>query len=190
MAFPPTSPLTTAGFQKFLSFSYHRMIEWAVMAFVDLKLADRLIHAAPDNGFTVEEIIDDDRSTWNKEMLYRILQACIDADIVKRVNDDQHFVLTESGAMLTTDHPSHAHDLIAFYFGSQCNRAADKLIPAVDFGRFESLVDHGGSRGTFLAEILHHYPSIKQGIIFDLPIVINEVKQGEDFQLHHISKDR
>ena len=241
MAFAPVSPLTIDGLPKFLSFAFHRTIEWAVVAFVNLNLADRLVHAVPDRGMTVEEIMGDDQAKWNKDLLYRLLRPCIDAGIVKKVNDDKHFILTESGMMLTTDHPSHASDLIKLFFGFEWSNVTDKLanivrgegangfilthdvdfytflsrpdqkhlldtfiggmtafsehtgdrlVFGVDFGRFETVVDFGGNRGTFLAQILHHYPSIKHGIIFDLSQVINQVNKGEDFESRNISKDR
>ncbi|CAF4030197.1 unnamed protein product, partial [Rotaria sp. Silwood1] len=38
----------------------------------------------------------------------------------------------------------------------------DKLVTGVDFGRFGTLVDLGGSRGTFLAEILQPYQNIRR----------------------------
>ena len=119
MAFAPVSPLVVEGFPKFLSVAYHRMIESAVIAFIDLNLPDRLLHAAPNQGFTLDEIIGiDGHSVWNKDVLYRILRACTVIGVVKEVNDEKHFALTESGAMLTSDHPSHARDLFKFFYGT------------------------------------------------------------------------
>ncbi|CAF4197755.1 unnamed protein product [Adineta steineri] len=66
----------------------------------------------------------------------------------------------------------------------------DKLITGVDFGRFETLVDLGGSRGTFLAEILQHYPNIRRGFIFDLPQCIAEVKSADEFESRQITSSR
>ena len=242
MAFAPVSPLVVDGLAKFLSLAYHRMIESAIFTFVDLNLADLLVNAPFDRGLTVDEIINKGgQSTWNKEILYRILRPCIDAGIVERVNDDKHFVLTESGAMLTSNHLSHARDLIKLMLGPEITSTAsqlsslargegpsgtfltygvdlytllsrpdqkeyldtfngamtaftlqtgDRLVSAIDFGRFETLVDIGGNRGTFMAQILQYYPSVKHGITFDLLQVINEVNNGEEFELQKISKDR
>ncbi|UJR17154.1 hypothetical protein I4U23_004050 [Adineta vaga] len=44
-----------------------------------------------------------------------------------------------------------------------------ELVTGVDFGRFETLVDLSGNRGTFLAQILQHYENIRHGFVFDLP---------------------
>ena len=60
----------------------------------------------------------------------------------------------------------------------------------MDFGPFDTLVDLGANTGTFLAQILQYYPSVKHGIAFDLARVIDEVNNGEAFQSRHISKDR
>lgn len=242
MALAPVSSLTIDGFPKFLTIAYHRMIESSLVAFVDLNLADRLVHAAPNQGLTLDEIIGaDDPSTWNKEVLYRILRASIVTGVVKRVNDDKHFALTESGAMLTSNHPSHARDLLKYFTGLEytniisklanvarregtngvalaygvdfytmvslpiheqfsdvCNGAlasisyyvGDRIACAVNFSRFNTMVDLGANTGTFLAQILQHHPSLKHGIAFDMPRVIEKVKNGEPFQSRHISKNR
>jgi hypothetical protein len=93
MAFAPISPLTVDGFPKFLSMAYHRMIESFIVAFIDLNLPDKLVHAAPNQGLILDEIIGtDDHSTWNKDVLYRVLRACIITGVVKRVNDDKHLL--------------------------------------------------------------------------------------------------
>ena len=65
-----------------------------------------------------------------------------------------------------------------------------KLVEDVDYGRFSSVIDHGGHRGGFLAQILDHYPAIKHGIVFDLPHVIDEFNNGEEFKSRNISQDR
>ncbi|CAF4014975.1 unnamed protein product [Rotaria sordida] len=242
MAFAPVSPLTVDGFPKFLTVVYHRMIESAIIAFIDLNLSDRFVHAAPHQGFTLDEIIGtDDHSTWNKDVLYRILRACVVTGVVKQVNDDKHFALTESGAMLTSNHPSHARDLIKFVAEPETTSALSKLVNvtrresisgidltfgvdfytmvalpaheqyshtfngaltaisqyvgdrlafAVDFGRFATVLDLGGNIGAFLVQVLQYNPSVKHGIVFDMPRVIKEVNKGEVFQSRHISKDR
>ncbi|CAF1376402.1 unnamed protein product [Adineta ricciae] len=53
----------------------------------------------------------------------------------------------------------------------------DKLINGVDFGRFGTLVELGG---TFLAEILQCYESIPKGLVLDLPQCIAVVKNGDE----------
>jgi hypothetical protein len=76
----------------------------------------------------LDEIIGpDDHSTWNKDVLYRVLRACIITGVVKRVNDDKHFALTESDAMLTSNHPSHARDLVKFFTEPETTNALSKL---------------------------------------------------------------
>jgi len=117
MAFAPVSPFTLTGLNKFLSLTYHQMINWAIYTFAELNLADQLIRASPDRGYTVEEIIGEDRKQWNSQLIYRILRACVYAGIVELVNDDKHFVLTESGIMMTSDHPSHVRDNVLYTFG-------------------------------------------------------------------------
>jgi hypothetical protein len=65
-----------------------------------------------------------------------------------------------------------------------------QLVTGVDFGRFQTIVDLGGNRGTFLAQILHNYPTIQHGIVFDLPHIINQYSNGEDFKSREIPTDR
>jgi hypothetical protein len=65
-------------------------------------------------------------------------------------------------------------------------QAGAKLVVGVDFSRFKTMVDLGGSCGTFLAQILAHYPTIQHGIVFDLLHVINQFNNGEEFKLHKI----
>lgn len=246
MAFLPTSPLSLDGHRKFLSIMYHRYINTGVFAFAELNIADRLVHADPKCGFTAEEIITNDRLEWNSCVLHRILRLCADVGIVDRVtngNDYDHFLLTESGKMLTSDHPSHTRDLMLLTLGpfvdklsSQMPRIVrgegsdsgvarvsggidfytlysqddqkdllsifsgamtaqslyigDKLTTGVDFGRFKTLVDFGGNRGTYLAQILQNYPTIERGIVFDLSQVVSEFQNGEEFCSRMVSKDR
>ena len=66
----------------------------------------------------------------------------------------------------------------------------DRLATAVDFGRFDTLVDFGANSGTFLAQVLKHNLSVKHGIVFDMARVIEQVNNGEIFQSRHIPKDR
>lgn len=94
------------------------------MAFIDLNLADRFATAVPNQGLTLDEMIGtDDSSTWNKDVLCRIIRAYI----VKQVNDDKYFVLTESGAMLTSNHPLHACDLVKFFLEPETTSTFNKL---------------------------------------------------------------
>ncbi|CAF0955385.1 unnamed protein product [Adineta steineri] len=238
MAFAPISPLTVDGLPKFLSMTYHHFINWAIYTFAELGLADRLIHAQLNTGLTIEEIVNTDKQKWNNDLLKRILNVCVYAGIVKLINDDKHFILTESGQMMTSDHPSHVRDLIRFMFGSvltnaslqfhkivynqtddkvdsfdmftllnKCNdkeflsiyngamttmsiEAVIKLVDGIDFSRFKTIVDLGGNRGTFLAQILKKYSNIQYGIVFDLSPIINEVNNGEEFISREVSNDK
>ena len=243
MAFKPISPLTLVGVPKYFSVVYHRLIEHSIFAFAELNLADRLVDAVPDRGLTAREIIDRERLNWNETLLHRVLRSCTDAGVVERVSDEKRFVLTESGQMLTSNHPSHARDLIRWMLGplhttgacqmpnlvrneitgsgiAQVTGGIDvytflsrpeqkdlldtfnnamtafstytgtKLVTGVDFGRFETVVDIGSSSGAYVAQILEHYPSIKQGTVFDLPHVIKQVQNGEEFKSRMIAESK
>jgi hypothetical protein len=61
MAFAPISPFTMDGVNKFLSMSYHRLIDYAIYTFAEFGIADRFIHATLDRVFTIEEIVGDGR---------------------------------------------------------------------------------------------------------------------------------
>ncbi|CAF3652129.1 unnamed protein product [Rotaria sp. Silwood1] len=222
---------------------YHQLINQAIYTFADLGIADRLIDAPLDCGFTVEEIIGNDQPQWNRDLLYRIVRACIYGGIVESINDDKHFILTTSGIMMTSDHPSHVRDLIRLNFGPMCTSAGlhlpnmvrgegtgtgiarvsggmdfytlmsqpdqdeflklfsgamtafsmqngSQLVTAVDFGHFKTIVDIGGNRGTFLAQLLEKYPSIQHGTVFDLPHIVNKFNNGEEFESRKIHEDK
>ncbi|CAF1149026.1 unnamed protein product [Rotaria sp. Silwood1] len=222
---------------------YHKFINQAIYAFADLGIADRLMNAPLDRGFTVEEIMGDDRSQWNQDLLSRILRACIYGGIVESINDEEHYILTASGMMMTSNHPSHVRDFIRLNFGPISTSAGtqlpnmirgegtdagvarvsggmdfytligqpdqeellkifsgamttysiqsgSQLVTAVNFGRFKTIVDIGGNSGIFLAQILEKYPSIQHGIVFDLPHFVNQFKNGEEFNLRNIRKDK
>ena len=77
MAFAPISPLTMDGLNKFLSMAYHQFINHAIYTFADLRIADQLIHAPSDCGFTTEEIIHNGGRQWNSQLLYRILYVLV-----------------------------------------------------------------------------------------------------------------
>ena len=246
MTFAPVSPLTVDGLPKFLSIAYHRLLDRATFTFAELGIADRLVNASPDQGLTAQEIIGNKRPEWNCDLLYRVLCACIDVGIVERVKtviDDKHFVLTPSGMMLTSNHPSHARDLIRFYLGPTSNCAGyqllnlvrgqctgdgfagiasgldiitflsqadnqdlrglfngamtcfstytgDQLVTGVDFSRFKTIVDVGGNRGTFLAQILQCHQAIQHGFLLDIPSCIAVTRSGEEFESRKITKDR
>ena len=243
MAFPPISPFTMDGLNKFLSMTYHQFIHQTIYTFAELRIADRLVHAAADRGLTIEEIIGDDREQWNSQLLLRIIRACASGGIVKQVNDDKHFVLTPSGMMMTSDHPSHVRDYVLLVYGPLTNgtflqlskmirgegtgsgvarvtgglelyglltqpdqkelhsifsgamtalsmQTGDNLTNAVDFSRFKTIVDVGGNRGTFLAQILHAYRTVQHGVVFDLPHVVDQHKVGEEFISREISNER
>jgi hypothetical protein len=61
---------------------------------------------------------------------------------------------------------------------------------AVDFGRFNTITDIGGGSGFLLSYILQKYPTIKHGICFDLPSVIQHSETKNEFAKQNISKDR
>lgn len=48
---------------------------------------------------------------------------------------------------------------------------AAEVVDAYDFGRFGTVVDVGGGRGTLLAAVLSRYPSV-EGVLFDQPDVV------------------
>ena len=48
---------------------------------------------------------------------------------------------------------------------------ADAIADVVDFSSFECIVDVGGGRGEFLADLLSNTPAVR-GILFDLPHVV------------------
>ena len=127
MAFVPASPMTLNGRSKFLSIAYHQYINNAIYTFAELGLADQLIHAEPNHGLTIEEIVGNDRRQWNSQLLYRILRACVYGGIVELINDDKHFILTETGRMMTSDHPSHVRDLIRYTFGALYTEACQQM---------------------------------------------------------------
>ena len=131
MAFAPVSFLTTEGLPKFLSMVYHRIIENALYAFVELELADLMVDATPDRGLTIEEILSKDRSNWNSDILWRILRCCADGGIIAIVNNGKGFLLTESGKMLVSNHPSHARDLIRWYLSPLIGKSVDQAVGVV-----------------------------------------------------------
>ncbi len=61
---------------------------------------------------------------------------------------------------------------------------------AVDFDRFNTITDIGGGLGSLLSQILQKYPTIKHGICFDLPSVIQHSESKNEFEKQNISKDR
>ena len=61
---------------------------------------------------------------------------------------------------------------------------------AVNFGRFETITDIGGGVGSLLSQILHKYSTIKCGICFDLPSVIQHSQSKNEFAKQDITQDR
>ncbi|MTE13247.1 methyltransferase [Nocardia aurantiaca] len=55
--------------------------------------------------------------------------------------------------------------------------AAEPLQAAYDFGRYGSIVDIGGGRGSLLVDILRRHPSMR-GTIFELPRVAGNLAEG------------
>ncbi|CAF3777456.1 unnamed protein product [Rotaria sp. Silwood1] len=72
MAFAPVSPLIVDDLPKFLSMVYHQFINQVIYTFANFSIADRLVIAALDRGFTVKEIMNDEQSEWNQDLLYQI----------------------------------------------------------------------------------------------------------------------
>lgn len=236
------------GFPKYLSFVTNRLSETAVWAFAELKLADLL--ATADTPQTAEQLAK--KQGWNSELLYRLLRAVAEADIVHEIKSKEsihpeqtnHFELTEDGRFLTSDHPSKCRSLLCFELNPRV-KAASAYLPQliregyskgngaeqasgnvpffefiakeenreiancfdeamtsystysrklivnnVDFSRFDTIVDIGGSKGTLLAYILKQYPTIKRGICFDLPNVVQQLEDDNEFSKQNISKDR
>ncbi len=67
---------------------------------------------------------------------------------------------------------------------------AQPIINAVDFGRFNTITDIAGGLGALLSHILQKYPTIKHGICFDLPTIIQQSESKNAFEKQNISKDR
>jgi hypothetical protein len=68
--------------------------------------------------------------------------------------------------------------------------SCEPVVNAVDFSRFNKIVDIGGSSGTLVSHILRKYSTIKQGICFDSPKTIEQAKLKNEFEKQNISKDR
>ncbi|GAM22170.1 hypothetical protein SAMD00019534_053450 [Acytostelium subglobosum LB1] len=68
-------------------------------------------------------------------------------------------------------------------FGKAMSALTNKLTPMLvaqsDFTKFDTVCDLGGSQGTFISAILRANPTIKEGINFDLPTVIEKNKLNE-----------
>jgi O-methyltransferase domain/Dimerisation domain len=67
-------------------------------------------------------------------------------------------------------HPD-ASDAFGAAMSAQTARMNRSLLASFDFGRFPTLVDVGGGRGTFLAALLASRPAMR-GVLFDLPHVV------------------
>jgi hypothetical protein len=136
MAFAPVSPFSVDGLTKYLSMAYYQLINFAIYTFADLGIADYFIDGKLDHGLTIEEILSDNRKQWKSDLLDRVLRACIYAGLVKLVNDDKHFILTESGMMMTSDHLSHVRHHVRFIFGPIFTGASQQL-PALISGEIK-----------------------------------------------------
>ena len=64
------------------------------------------------------------------------------------------------------------------------------VVNAVDFSRFNTIVDIGGGLGYLLSCILEKYLTIKHGICFDLSSVIEHSKIENELEKRKISKER
>lgn len=113
------------------------MVDSTIVVFIVLNLVDRLTTAAPNQGLILTEMIDtDDSSTWNKDVLYCIIRACI----VKQVND----------AILVSSHSSYACDFIKVFLGFETTSA---------FIKFSNAARRQGVSGTELAFSVDFYGS-------------------------------
>jgi hypothetical protein len=70
------------------------------------------------------------------------------------------------------------------------NSVAVPVLREVNLGRHEVICDIGGSLGTLLLNILQYYPSIKRGILFDLPDVIENAKAEDLLGKNGIDRKR
>lgn len=68
--------------------------------------------------------------------------------------------------------------------------SGEPVVRAVDFSRFNKIVDIGGGLGSLLSSILQHYPTIQQGISFDLPQVIQQAQTHNELETANIPKHR
>ncbi|EFA82770.1 hypothetical protein PPL_04465 [Heterostelium album PN500] len=66
---------------------------------------------------------------------------------------------------------------------SMSSPSVQHLVKMGDFSKFEIVCDVGGSHGLLLNEILKNYPTIKQGLNFDQPIVFENLKKLGERQL-------
>ena len=66
-----------------------------------------------------------------------------------------------------------ADEFAVFYAGMAAHTRllAPRILEAVDFGRFGTVVDVGGADGTLLAAVLAAHPFLK-GVLFDLPVAV------------------
>jgi len=69
------------------------------------------------------------------------------------------------------------HNVFMKAMGNFTNQLMPFLLKETDFSTFETICDLGGSHGLFVLNILKCFPSIKKGINFDLPVVIEHNKQ-------------
>jgi hypothetical protein len=76
---------------------------------------------------------------------------------------------------------SHARELGIFGQAMTAKAAADTaaVLGAYDFGRFDTIADIGGGRGHLLRAVLDTTPT-SEGILFDLPGVIESLEVGRD----------
>jgi len=58
-----------------------------------------------------------------------------------------------------------------FAMSSLSSLLAESVLDAYDFGRFSTVVDVGGGRGSFLAAVLGRHPALR-GVVFDQPHVV------------------
>jgi hypothetical protein len=70
-------------------------------------------------------------------------------------------------------------------FNMAMNEFSQTLGPSIvagypDFGKAEVIADLGGGTGTYLANILNSYPSVRRGVLADLPPVIEQAKARPD----------
>jgi hypothetical protein len=68
--------------------------------------------------------------------------------------------------------------------------AAQLVANAFDFSQFSTLADIGSNLGALLSAILAKYPTIKQGICFDLPHIVQQPMVNREFEQLQVPKDR
>jgi hypothetical protein len=139
------SPLELKGIPKYLSFSFHRLVERAIWVFCELGIADLM--ANHQAAITASELSQLNGNNWNAEFLYRLLRVIADVDIIKVINTDNEnsgkdslpeetiqFYLTEDGLLLTSNHFSKVRDMIRFDLAPDSEKISAYFPSLIKFG--------------------------------------------------------